>query len=835
MKGKVLIVDDDPIMGNLLEVRLSESGFESLYFESGEEALDKIHQVKPDIIISDIVMPIMNGYELHRRLRQDASTSGIPFLFLSAKSEKSDQMKGLRMGADDYVCKPFKIEDLIERIERVMESAVKAKTFNLKDDFSDVLSAMKLNEVLQVVELNHKSGELLLTHSKGEKIGRILFRDGKLINAEKPPLKGVEAFFELMEETEGFFEFYGKTIPDEPDIITDTNRAILVKAGNLIVESKKLYDKIPNTDVFLVRIPADNRKASEYTPTSVKNRIINEEGFQEILSLIDQRRTVREIINCGTMSRLRASAILSDLLNEKLVKIYEPEPDIPEEKITGEPVQIRDAVKIKETKNLEDLIAEELVTLLRECEKKSMTGILKIENIPEKAAVYIQEGSPVHAYYGKTTAKKALYRIFSQKGAAYSFNSQTVSVYNAIDEPLNFLLEEGMKAIKNFRELKPESFDRFVMINNRKLKKHPRLLRNRGFNYILSLVRQYGGIKDIIEASQMTDFHTYKNLMFMIKIGAIDFDTRKRFGIQIITESSADLPSELIQNPNISVIPISFRLDGNIYRDRTDMLPEDFYSLLEKSKASPVFPPPDSEHFHTLFENIIAEKNIFAIFPSGKISRTFEYAASVIKKNYNHYLRKREEKYADEKDIQIELIDSQMLSLGMGLLVAEAADKIEKGWGIKELKAYTEKLIPKVRVIIAANEFSYFKTGHIVKSGFLTNKVNKILGIYPIFSLWNGELIPVDHVRGEKNACHQMIKLIKESLESPDMPIKAGVIHANVPERAEDLKDMLVNNLNCQDIIISCMGPVTGSRCGHGSLGIACLPLSEKQETHLAE
>ncbi len=402
MKGKVLIVDDDPIMGNLLEIRLSESGFEARYLESGEEALDKILQIKPDIIISDIVMPVMNGYELHRRLRQDEATSGIPFLFLSAKSEKSDQMKGLRMGADDYVCKPFKIEELIDRMERVMEIASKARMFNSQADFGDNLSEMKLDEVLQIIELNHKSGEIILNHSNGEKLGRIIFRNGKLINAEKPPLDGIEAFFELMEETEGFFEFYGKTSIDEPEKITNTNHFVLLNLSRLIVGSKELYDKIPNTDIVLTR------GISEDITAVIQKIGIAEEELKEILSLIDQHRTVREIIHCGTMSRLRAAAILSDLLNENVVKIYNPESDMPVKSITVEAVP-GDAISV---------IDEELVNLLKNCEQNLMTGVLKIENLPEKAAVYIHEGSVIHAYYGKTTAKKALYRIFSQKGAS---------------------------------------------------------------------------------------------------------------------------------------------------------------------------------------------------------------------------------------------------------------------------------------------------------------------------------------------------------------------------------------------------------------------------------
>ncbi len=252
VKGKAFIIDDDPIMGNVLEVKLSEAGFEAEYFSSGEKALEKISKFKPDIIISDIIMPEMDGYELHQLLRQDPATAGIPFVFMSAKTDLSDQLKGLQMGADDYVCKPFKIENLVERIETVMERAAKARAFRSQSDFSGNLAKMNLNDVLQVVELNYKSGELVINNSEGEKIGRVLFKNGRLVNADSGILKGKEAFFNLMDEMEGFFDFYSG-ISDEPDLISESNREILLEGTHLIVESTILFSTLTDLDVILDR------------------------------------------------------------------------------------------------------------------------------------------------------------------------------------------------------------------------------------------------------------------------------------------------------------------------------------------------------------------------------------------------------------------------------------------------------------------------------------------------------------------------------------------------------------------------------------------------------
>jgi len=157
-KNKVLIVEDEPIIGNLLEVGLSEAGFEAEYFSSTAKALENVQRFKPDVIVSDTVMPHIDGYELRRRLRQDPETADIPFVFLSPKTEPSEQLESLRMGTDDYVYKPFKIERLIDRMMRVMERSAKARSFQAHAEFSGNLAQMNLSDIVQIVGLNQKEG-----------------------------------------------------------------------------------------------------------------------------------------------------------------------------------------------------------------------------------------------------------------------------------------------------------------------------------------------------------------------------------------------------------------------------------------------------------------------------------------------------------------------------------------------------------------------------------------------------------------------------------------------------------------------------------------------------
>ncbi len=113
MKSKILIIDDDQALLRLLEVGLNAEGFEVIVARSGPEALRAAFCTHPDLIILDIMMPQMDGFEFCRRLHE---LSDIPIIMLTALSTSSDIVRGLAAGADDYVTKPFALSELIARV-----------------------------------------------------------------------------------------------------------------------------------------------------------------------------------------------------------------------------------------------------------------------------------------------------------------------------------------------------------------------------------------------------------------------------------------------------------------------------------------------------------------------------------------------------------------------------------------------------------------------------------------------------------------------------------------------------------------------------------------------
>ena len=117
----VLVVEDDPTILNLLEVNFEMEGFIVLRAEDGEQGLAMALEQRPDVIVSDVMMPKMSGLELVDALKQAEATKAIPVVLLSAKAQGTDVRGGLEAGADDYITKPFEPLDLIDRVNALLK------------------------------------------------------------------------------------------------------------------------------------------------------------------------------------------------------------------------------------------------------------------------------------------------------------------------------------------------------------------------------------------------------------------------------------------------------------------------------------------------------------------------------------------------------------------------------------------------------------------------------------------------------------------------------------------------------------------------------------------
>ncbi len=119
-KGKILVVDDEVNITQILEFSIGAEGYEVVTAANGEEAIDKARREQPDLIILDVMMPKIDGYEACRILKANPLTKGIPVVLLTAKGRDIDKRLGYEVGATDYIIKPFSPNKLVDRIHQLL-------------------------------------------------------------------------------------------------------------------------------------------------------------------------------------------------------------------------------------------------------------------------------------------------------------------------------------------------------------------------------------------------------------------------------------------------------------------------------------------------------------------------------------------------------------------------------------------------------------------------------------------------------------------------------------------------------------------------------------------
>ena len=121
--GRVLVVDDDDVIRQLITVNLELEGFDVIPAVDGQDALDKVKDANPDVVTLDVMMPRVDGWEAAERLRDDPETSHLKLILLSARAQETDIQRGERIGVDAYLTKPFDPDELIDIVRRLMNES----------------------------------------------------------------------------------------------------------------------------------------------------------------------------------------------------------------------------------------------------------------------------------------------------------------------------------------------------------------------------------------------------------------------------------------------------------------------------------------------------------------------------------------------------------------------------------------------------------------------------------------------------------------------------------------------------------------------------------------
>jgi DNA-binding response OmpR family regulator len=223
---KLLLAEDDIDFGNILSQYLSMSGFEVTLARNGREAWDKFYSAPPDICVLDIMMPEMDGFTLAEKLR--AHDPGIPFIFLTAKSLREDMIRGLKLGADDYITKPFDPEMLLLRINNILRRVYSVA----EDEYTLSGTTLKYN----ALELITPAGKEKLTLREAQLLRHLMMNRNKSLTREQilTEIWGEDDYF-LGRSMDVFISRLRKYLSSDPGLSLRTLRGV----GFVLQETKQ--------------------------------------------------------------------------------------------------------------------------------------------------------------------------------------------------------------------------------------------------------------------------------------------------------------------------------------------------------------------------------------------------------------------------------------------------------------------------------------------------------------------------------------------------------------------------------------------------------------------
>jgi diguanylate cyclase (GGDEF)-like protein len=272
-KARLLVVEDDIDIGNMLKIYFSGMEFEVDVAVRGSDALEKTKQVLPNLIVLDIMLPDIDGYEVCRSLRTNMRTSHIPVIFLTQRDERSDKLQGLELGADDYITKPFDIEELKLRVQGAIK---RSERESLTDPRSGLPAGRLIEEQLRRI-IRQKGWALL---------------DARVNNFE--PFKDVYGFVagddvlrftammigEVVDEVGSTSDFIGHAGGDNFIVITTEEKAEAMKArlkerfDNEVLTHYNFMDRqqgfvqAPAADGTTVKVPFMTMSVGIVSPSS---------------------------------------------------------------------------------------------------------------------------------------------------------------------------------------------------------------------------------------------------------------------------------------------------------------------------------------------------------------------------------------------------------------------------------------------------------------------------------------------------------------------------------------------------------------------------------------
>jgi len=278
--------------------------------------------------------------------------------------------------------------------------------------------------------------------------------------------------------------------------------------------------------------------------------------------------------------------------------------------------------------------------------------------------------------------------------------------------------------------------------------------------------------------------------------------------VMVVTDSTSNIPTQMMNGNPVQVLPLQVIWDHKVYKDGVDIQPMEFYQRLAVDKVMPSTSQTTPEEFKATYAQLIEHGyDILSIHISSKLSGTMDSAIQA----------KRAFPGAN-----IELVDSFSTSMAMGFQVLSAARMAAIGANLAECKSVALEATKHTGVYFALNTLEFLHRGGRI--GGAAAFMGTMLNLKPLLELREGRIEAVERVRTFSKTVDRLLDLVEARLKNEKGPIRLAAIHANEPEKVEQLLERAIkrfSNTVVTDAVISTVSPVLGTHTGPGALGLA--------------
>ena len=272
--------------------------------------------------------------------------------------------------------------------------------------------------------------------------------------------------------------------------------------------------------------------------------------------------------------------------------------------------------------------------------------------------------------------------------------------------------------------------------------------------------------------------------------------------VKIVTDSSADLPAQLVQELGITVVPLYVRFGDKVYRDRVDISEDEFYQRLSHDPIHPSTIQPTPQDFADVYQKLSPEADgIVSIHISAKLSGTCNSAL--------------QGKEMIEKVCPIEVVDSQTLTMALGMISVMAAKSANMGKGLEEVVAEVRQAIPATHLLGLLDTLKYVLLGGRI--GKAQALIGSILNVKPLLSLQDGETVPASRARTRSKGIDRLFNFAKSASNIQDL----AIAYNTTPDEAQALGERIGTIFTKERIKLARIGPMLGVHMGPGALIVA--------------